>query len=191
MPKPQNLSIRMIRGDLNDLPQFALPAGCGIRWYRPGDEADWLAIHRLADQHIVFTDRTFQIEFGQDVEELQRRQCYLCDAAGRAIGTTTAWYDNDYNGKVYGRVHWVAIVPPMQGRGLAKPMMTAVCNRLVELGHRRAYLTTSTLRIPAICLYLNFGFAPEIKSEDDLRAWRDVRRAMPEAKRPALRHPGL
>ena len=65
-----------------------------------------------------------------------------------ANGTTTAWYNEDYRGLPFGRVHWVAIVPEMQGRGLAKPIMSAVCHRLRELGHGRAYLTTTTVRIP-------------------------------------------
>ena len=56
--------------------------------------------------------------------------------------------------------------------GLAKPLMTVVCNRLRELGHQRAYLTTATIRIPAIRLYLKFGFRPDIQNEQDRQAWR-------------------
>ena len=72
------------------------------------------------------------------------------------------------------RVHWVAIVPDHQGKGLAKPLLTAICNRLVEIGHDRAYLTTNTVRLPAINLYLAYGFEPEIDTDEDRRVWDGV-----------------
>lgn len=176
--------VTMIREDLDGIPQFELPEGFSLRMYRPGDEADWLAVHRQADrydEHIDYSLETFEGEFARDVEALSRRQYYLCQAAGRAIGTATAWLDSNYRGKVYGRVHWVAIVPEFQGRGLAKPLLTAVCNRLGELGHVRACLGTYSARTPAINLYLKFGFVPEINSQQDLEAWRLVRGRLPDS----------
>jgi GNAT superfamily N-acetyltransferase len=77
-------------------------------------------------------------------------------------------------GREYGRVHWVAIVPEWQRHGLAKPLLTVVCQRLQELGHERAYLTTAPERIPAINLYLSFGFVPEVRSDEALRAWKEI-----------------
>jgi GNAT superfamily N-acetyltransferase len=188
MERPRQLRhISMIREDLDGISQYQPPAPYAVRWYRPGDEQNWLDIHLRADKYIAFTPETFGCEFGADAEELRLRQCYLCDPDGAAIGTTTAWYNEDYRGLPFGRVHWVAIVPEMQGRGLAKPMMSAVCHRLRELGHGRAYLTTATVRIPAICLYLTFGFRPEIESERDLEAWQQVRDNLPRQRRHLLR----
>jgi GNAT superfamily N-acetyltransferase len=75
-------------------------------------------------------------------------------------------------------VHWVAIVPEQQGRGLGKVLMTIVCHRLRELGHRRTYLTTSTARIPAINLYRHFDFVPLIRAPDDAAIWRELNRCL-------------
>lgn len=171
----ENLSVTMVRSDLDDIPRFPLPAPFRIRCYEPGDETHWLSIHGAADKRNAITPGLFRGQFGSDDGLLSQRQFYLCDGDGLAIGTATAWFKDDYRGLPWGRVHWVAIVPAMQGKGLAKPLMTLVCERLRELGHVRAYLSTSTLRVPAISLYLKFGFVPEIKDEQAREAWRALR----------------
>ncbi len=66
------------------------------------------------------------------------------------------------------RIHWVAIAPAYQGRGLAKPLVAAACLRLRALGHVWAYLTTSTSRLPAVSLYTKFG----IRSKENVVASR-------------------
>lgn len=170
----QNLPLTMVRDNLEGIPRHALPAGYSIRRYHPGDRHRWEAIHRLADQYSIITPHLFIQEFGTEESVLVERQFYLLDARQRAIGTATAWYDDDFRGEVYGRVHWVAIIPEHQGQGLAKPLMAAVCCRLRELGHKRAYLKTSSARIPALRLYLQFGFIPQINGAGDVTVWRQL-----------------
>jgi GNAT superfamily N-acetyltransferase len=147
------IPIRMIRPDLVDLPDHKLPAPYSLRWYRPGDERDWVRIAQRADIYNKIDESLFGRQFGDDTKELARRQCYLCDVDGIAIGTATAWFDDDPGGRRWGRVHWVDIIPEYHGRGLGKALVAAVCRRLRELGHDRAYLTTESPRIPAIRLY--------------------------------------
>lgn len=159
----QNVPLVMVRDSLEGIPKHGLPAGYSLRGYQPGDEQLWEEIHLLADPYSTITTDLFQREFGTDEAVLAERQFYLLDAEGQAIGTATAWFDDNFRGCAYGRVHWVAIVPRYQGRGLAKPLMTAVCRRLRELGHERAYLTTATARIPAIGLYKQFGFSADLR----------------------------
>ena len=179
-PQPKGFGVVMIRRDLAGIPQFALPEPFSFRWYQPGDEAHWLDIHERADKLQTFEPETFERQFGRDVEVLRRRQCYLCRGDGLPVGTATAWFEDDYAGLPHGRVHWVAILPAFQGRGLAKPLMTTVCNRLRRLGHVRAYLTTNTARVPAIGLYLKFNFVPLIRHPADRAAWRAARQELPE-----------
>ena len=129
--------------NLDDIPQYDLPEGYSFHWYEPGDEAAWTAIHLVADRYNDITPALFASQFGTDTALLHERQCYLQDAAGNLIGTTSAWFNDDYRGLPYGQIHWVAIVPEMQGKGLAKPLLSVVCERLKALGHERAYLETS------------------------------------------------
>lgn len=168
------ISISMVREELSSVPHHALPSSFSFKWYRPGDEQHWLRIQQQADKYNQISLDLFRQQFGSDVETLAQRQCFILNGEGQPVGTATAWFDLHYHGREYGRVHWVAIIPEMQGQGLAKPLMTVVCRRLRELGHEWVYLTTAPERIPAINLYLKFGFVPEVGSDAELRAWRGI-----------------
>jgi len=182
----------MSRPTLDDLPNFAVPASHHLRWYQPGDEAAWIAIHVAADPYHQFNPAIFQREFGADGAMLAARQAYLCPVEekggiGTPIGTATAWYGGDDTRQQEGLIHWVALHPTAHGKGLAKPLLAFVCHRLRELGHRSAYLNTSTARIPAIGLYLAFGFVPVVRGDlaTTRRAWLQVRE---QIDHPALTH---
>jgi GNAT superfamily N-acetyltransferase len=151
--------LTMVRPTLDDLPSFPLPPGFAFRWYRPGDEQDWVTLQAPFYDPGAITLDLFYEQFGRDPGTLSARQCYLLDPRGEAIGTATAWTYDGFRGPEYGRIHWVAVARDYQGQGLSKPLLGAVCRRLVELGHTRAYLTTSTQRPVAVALYRRFGFA--------------------------------
>ncbi len=147
-------SVIMTRADLNNIPSFDLPAGFSIRAYQAGDERHWWDIHERADTLLAHHQGSHRQFFGDDETELRARQRFLVAPNGELIGTATAWFDSPQ----LGRVHWVAVVPQFQGRGLAKPLLAHVMLRLRELGHDRAILDTSTERPRAIALYEGFGF---------------------------------
>jgi len=170
------LRLTMVRPNLIQIPPYDLAPGFSLRWFRPGDERRWFEIQSAADRLNRIYEEIFAHQFGTDPLRLAQRQCYLCAADGNAIGTGTAWFDENFRGEVFGRVHWVAIVPEYQGKRLSRPLLTAVCERLRELGHERAYLTTSMKRRAAIRLYLRFGFEPLIETEEQARAWRTLRK---------------
>jgi GNAT superfamily N-acetyltransferase len=62
-------------------------------------------------------------------------------------------------------------VPSYQGRGLSKPLLSIVCERMRDLGHDKAMLSTSTARPVAVNLYLHFGFRPLIRHDTDRANW--------------------
>lgn len=170
-----NILLTMVRKNLECIPHYALPRGFACRWYEPGDEVVWARIQAAADKYNKIGPDLFHAQFGSDERALRERQFFIVDPQGSAAGTATAWFGEDGEGTPLGRVHWVAITPPMQGLGLGRPLMTIVCERLRALGHRRAYLTTSSARIPALNLYLKFGFVPEPASEQEAQAWAALR----------------
>jgi len=174
-PFREYIDVKMIRENLDDIPEYSLPSGYSIRWYRQGYEKHWQAVQSLADDYTRMTPDLFEEQFGTDKELLSERQCFLCDSEDNIIGTATAWLDNP-DEESPGRIHWLAIIPRRQGRGLAKPLLAIICKRLKELGHGKTYLTTQSVRIPAINLYAKFGFAPVIDSDDDREIWEKLQK---------------
>lgn len=170
----EHIDVTMVRPDLDGIPQCAVPKPFTLRDYRPGDAEVWRQIQIASDRYGTFPPEKFEQQFGRDEAVLAERQLYLCDGDGTAVGTMTAWFGEAAEWSGWGRVHWVAVVPGMQGQGLSNPLMAATLNRLRELGHTRAYLTTATVRPPAISLYLKFGFLPLVRTAGDRRAWRLV-----------------
>lgn len=169
----ENIAVSMVREHLDDIPQYSLPPPYTIRPYQPDDEQNWTRIHLAADRYTPITPALFAQEFGTDPITLTERQFYLDDGAGETVGTATAWFNN-YRGQACGQIHWVAIIPSKQGFGLAKPLLTVVCNRLRELGHTQAFLITGTARLPAINLYFQFGFAPDINNQQEAQTWQTI-----------------
>lgn len=172
----ENIGVGMMRETLEDLPEFALPAPYTLRWYQPGDEVDWVAIHNAADPANAYSLEKYAREFEANRDLLALRQAYLCNGEGKPVGTASAWF-YEVDQKEVGLVHWIAIHPANQGKGLANPLLALICHRLRELGHKQGYLNTSTARIPAISLYLKFGFVPHPRGDvaTAQRAWRQVR----------------
>ena len=144
----------MTRADLEDIPAFDLPDSYEIRSFLAGDDQVWWDIHERADPMLTHRTGTHSEFFGDDLQQLNARQFFLFTPDGQSIGTASAWLDS----AAVGRVHWVAIVPSFQGRGLAKPLLSHILLSLRELGHTSAVLDTSTQRPRAISLYEKFGF---------------------------------
>lgn len=176
-----NPAVAMQRTHLDGLPAPSFPSGFRLRAFASGDEARWLALQQASDTLSVFTPETFQLKFGTDAAAHAARIRFLETDAGEPVATAAAWFDDLYRRPDFGRVHWVAVHPAYQGRGLSTPLMLAILALLRERGHRAAYLTTGTARIAAINLYLKLSFTPWLRDAQERRYW--------EAIRPALKYP--
>jgi GNAT superfamily N-acetyltransferase len=137
-------------------------------------------VRRAFDDTPVEPDR-FSHAFGEAPRELPARMVFLIDPQGTPVGTSTAWFNRNRGGALVGRIHYVAIAPTHQGRGLAKPLVAETLRRMHARGHDRAYLVTESHRFPAIRVYLDFGFRPDPQGPDDERIWADVLRQLGRA----------
>lgn len=168
-----DVDVVMLHRDLRQAPSFALPQGYHMRHYRAGDLDTWLRI-QASDPFFVPTAETFATSMPGDDAYLGSRVLFLLDPAGVEVGTITAWSSAKLTGEELGQIHWVAIVPSVRGLGLGKPLLSAACDALRERGYRQAYLETNTRRVPALNLYLQYGFEPLPRDERERAAWRAI-----------------
>ena len=169
----KRIPLKMVREDLLDIPQYALPVGYQIRLFEKGDEHIWARIETSVDE---FKDEQaalehFTKEFGAHLADMTMRCLFIENEAGEAIATTTAWYgDLHGDGEIAGRIHWVGVIPDYQGKKLSKPLLSAAMNILAN-HHSTAYLTSQTTSYQAINLYLNYGFEPFMTAPSCEEPW--------------------
>ncbi len=156
----------MTRGSLVELPPpLPLPPGITVRPLLGAVEAPvWTAIQRDAEPFLTIGDDLFLREFGADDAEITSR-CFVAvdTATSEAVGASSAWHGGDpgARGRDWGRLHWVAVRPGFQRRGIARALVVQCLYRMAAQGHERAYLVTSTGRQGAIALYRELGFTPD------------------------------
>ena len=142
------------------LKPYAPPPGFAFHFYRPGDERDWADIESSV---LEFASAEAALdyygkEFAPHPEELKRRQLFLRDADGRAAATISAWWRTAGDRRIP-LIHWVAVKPEYQGRGLGKAAVSEGIRLLAELeGDADMYLQTQTWSWKAVNIYLDAGF---------------------------------
>ena len=162
-----------------------VPPGYALRPFQSRDVPIWAAIQTAADHYNVITDDLFQATFGSDPSLHHDRILIACDAHGTPVGTAAAWIGEGPR-RGAGRLHWVAVLPTHQGRGLGRALVQQVLTRLAELGHSAAYLTTGAARLAAIHVYDACGFHARIATESDRAAWEAISGALARMGRPLL-----
>ncbi|OZU89405.1 GNAT family N-acetyltransferase [Virgibacillus indicus] len=169
----KRIPLKMIRRDLENIPEYSLPAGFQIRTFRKGDEYNWAEIETNVNEfkNEEAALERFNKEFGPYIDEMSKRCLFIENEHGKAIATTTAWYgDLNGDGEISGRIHWVGVVPEYQGKKLSKPLLSAAMHILARY-HSKAYLTSQTTSYQAINMYLNYGFEPFLTAPSCNEAW--------------------
>ncbi|MXY50258.1 MAG: GNAT family N-acetyltransferase [Gemmatimonadetes bacterium] len=176
MPEQQ---LRMMRPDLEDLPEISVPDGYALRTYRPGDEAAWCEIMNTG----IGTDWTAEKCRKEltDTEPFMADGCFFAmrtGEAGEAVATACA-YDVQPEGisaaQVHAaQVHMVCAKPAHRGRGLGRLVTLAVLHYMRERGYAAAFLGTDDFRVPAVRTYLGLGFIPDYIEDSHRLRWSSV-----------------
>ncbi len=147
----------------------ALPEGFHFELYQEGDELEWAAIETAVSE---FDDEAkardyFKQKFAPYPKQLKQRMLFVTDSTGEKVGTCSAWWKETPDGSRYPLVHWVAVKPGYQGKGIAKAMMPQTLKLLQNLETTSPiYLHTQTWSHPAIRLYQKLGFEITDKNLD-------------------------
>ena len=181
-PIERNQEVVMVADRLPRSPN-RVPPPYSIRAFADKDVAAWTRIQAAADRYNEITSGLFQTVFGTARDAHAARILIACDGAGSPIGTAAAWMGDGDRSEV-GRLHWVAVMPEHEGRGVGRALVRQAITRLAELGHSSAYLTTSAARLRAIHVYAQCGFRPLVHTDTDRHAWDAIARALADEGRP-------
>lgn len=152
----------MIKDNLREYPEFTLPSGYDFCMYQEGFQSDWARIQAAVDHFGSINEALehFEKEFLVHPDKLVQRCIFVKDARGSLIGTVSLW-EGEHFGETMPRVHWLAVHPEHQGKGIAKALMTRLLEVCNSLGYEKPlYLITQTWSYVAINMYLKFGFKP-------------------------------
>jgi ribosomal protein S18 acetylase RimI-like enzyme len=169
--EPIRYGYQMVRSNLDDQPDAALPVGLEIRevrdehlraiWeaadeafrdgngYRPGTEEDFREF--LSDP--IQQDRSLW-RVGWDGDEVAGQvRGYINESANAAMGTTRGWVEN------------ISVRRPYRHRGLARALMNAAFKVLRERGMTEGTLgVDATNPTGALRVYESMGFVPVKRS---------------------------
>lgn len=152
--------ILMKRPKGTPIPEHKLAPGFSFHDYEPGNEADWCRIETSVGEfeHEDKAWEYFKGEFAPYPEELKRRMIFVRDPRGELVATSTAWW-NDKGERKVPILHWVAVAPSAQGKGIGKAIVSEAIKRKVALeGDEDLYLSTQTWSYKAINIYRQAGF---------------------------------
>ena len=142
------------------LPQVSLPPGFTFVGYCDGDAAAWAEIETsvLEFDSVPQASMYFAAEYLPYLAELKKRTLFVRSDEGSLVSTFTAWWQ--YTGvRRDPWVHWVAVRPEFQGKGIGKAVVFEGMRRLLEIeGDREVFLHTQTWSHRAIGIYLKAGF---------------------------------
>ena len=181
--KPLDRRIRhyelLLERDLKDLPCYDLPKGFHIVTYQEGDREKWIRIEKSAGEFATYeegVDAWNRYYAGHEVE-LPGRMFFVEEETDRKVATATAYHD------IYGRdttsafLHWVAVAPEAQGKGLSKPLISHVLHRMASLNETWVKVPTQTTSWIACKVYLDLGFRPiEANKIHSREGWCIIRR---------------
>jgi RimJ/RimL family protein N-acetyltransferase len=138
-----------------------------LRGYRSGDEATWLALQQSTGVYPPLDAAFFRSQFGSAPEGRQ----FFVMRDRQPVATGTAWHGEPWRTPEWGRLHWIAVDPQHQRRGLGLMLCRHLLTVLRELGCVGAYLTTGSGNLPAVALYGKLGFVPWIRSPEEAHFW--------------------
>lgn len=165
MPERQ---LRMIREDLDGLPDYSLPAGYELRTYQPGDESAWADVMNTGIGDGWTYDRCRDTLTG--LPQFKPDSLFFIVHQGQPVGSACAWTES-LDEATTGQIHMVCVKPGHRGKRLGWLVTLAALHYMRDNGFSAAWLGTDDFRLPAIKAYLDLGFVADYLEESHRLRW--------------------
>ena len=167
------MQLRMIRPDLEHLPELEVPTGFGLRTYQEGDDQHWADIinDSFGGNYLTAADARREI---MDQDYFDPRGLFFNTYQQQPVGTACAWRWQRVEETAIGQLHMVGVHSDHTGHRLGRCVSLAVLHYLNQHQYTCAILSTDDFRLPAIKTYLNLGFLPICVDDDHSQRWRTI-----------------
>jgi predicted dehydrogenase/GNAT superfamily N-acetyltransferase len=153
-------------------PSVRLPAGYTLDTFRENDADSLVALMR----RVGFTDWSLNTLEGVRRTVLPGGLFVVRHGPdGAVVATANANHPPVPRYLEAGELGWVAADPAHAGRGLGRAVCAAVVARFQAAGFCTIYLSTDDHRLPAIKVYLDLGFVPDLYRDDMAERWAAIR----------------
>ncbi len=167
--------LSMRRENLEGLREQPLPEGYALRSYREGDAKAWCAIMNESIGK-GWTGERFGEEM-LDPSQFDPEGLFFITCEDNPIATAASWRDSVGEREI-GRVHMVGVLKAHRGKKLGRVLTLKVLHYLKQHGFRSAELSTDDSRLPAIRIYLDCGFEPNLIHKSHRARWAEVYEAL-------------
>ena len=156
----KNVIMKIEHDKIAVLEDIKLPEGFSFRFFQRSDVGHWGAIEASVLEFDSESEACsyFEMSYLPNLDELQRRCIFITKQNEIPVATANAWFSDSGLG-YQASLHWVAVRPEYQGKGLGKAITQKALNIFSSLEPGKpVWLHTQTWSYPAIKLYHSFGF---------------------------------
>ena len=159
-PNPEQQNVTMVL-DLNAYGPTVpvLPAGYAIRAFRPGEEAQWVALKNRVFGEGATVEWFWERFRGRP--NFDPASWFVAERDGELVGMAgvITWYDDEALARPRGAVlEWVGVVEEARGQGLGAALVRACLNYARPRRPEPLILITQPFRTAAVALYRKLGF---------------------------------
>ncbi|MBW7881827.1 MAG: GNAT family N-acetyltransferase [Caldilineaceae bacterium] len=160
---------------LNTPPVVKLPEGYALRTYRPGDEARFYRVMKLAGWP-EWDNETLQPWLARILPAGWFMAIHV--ASGDIVATAMALHSHAELHPFGGELGWVSGDPAHAGKGLGLAVCAAVTARFIAAGYDNIHLYTEDWRLAALKTYLKLGYVPFLCAPDMVKRWQNICRQL-------------
>jgi mycothiol synthase len=154
------------------LPELRPVPGHALRTFHPGDEDGWIALLSTGGWDPWDRPRLDGMLAGAGAN-LPHEGIFFATHDDRIVGAACVFLQCD--GAAAAELGWVVVDPAHRGRGLARLICVAALRFVRDRGCPYAFLNTEDFRVPAVRLYLDLGFEPEMVDPSHPAWWAALR----------------